>query len=854
MAALATEPEAANRQSPVDLWNAAGSALESQAHSSPIVRVTRTGESALSHSQERLYFLMQSGRNGPHYQVHLAWRVCGELKPDVLEQSLRAIVERHEILRTTFPVRDGRPVAIISPRQSLALRLIDVGEAEALRAAQDEVRRPFDFSKGPLIRAALFRIDPLHHLLVVTVCQIVFDGWSMRVFGRELRELYAAFATDRQPSLPPLPIQWVDFVDWQRNFIEGSSIETDRDYWRAQLATPYVPLRLPVDHQRCRRQTPSGTKRPWSLSMDLLQPLNDLARQEDATHFMALLAAIQTWLYRLTGQEDVIVFASTFARTNPETRTLIGPFANVLPLRTGLAGPATFREVLRRARDVSLGAFAHPTLPFETMLEMLPTAAASSQPLFQAMLIHQNSRLPVLTVGDTTFTPSYEVDSGTARFDFLWDVAETAEGLDGTFTYRSDLFDAASIQALLRDFRTFVEDIVANPDRQVCQWRMLPTKASLAALPTPVQDMENLNFVAPRDRLEERLTAAWETAFGRSPIGIRDDFFDLGGGSLLAVRLLSETERFTGTRLPMSVLLGSPTIEKLAALLRQDGWKPLFSSLVPIRPAGSKPPIYCISGAGGSVLLFRGLAQLLPAGQPVYGLEPPLRDGEQPMLASVEDIAAHYIREIRAVQPVGPYYFVGFSFGGLVAFEMAQQFHAQGDDVAMLALFDTAHESYAREWTAAQRIQEKLRIYRQHMRGVFAGPHPMTRLRKLVRRKGLKMLYRGFQLFGQPVPRTLAVAGTTEDIQVFARIHYRPRVYPGRVTLFRAQIRPGYERFDYELGWGRLASGGVEVHDVPGDHHSMVAEPNIRVLAERFAVCLERAQTENDRKVTLCPI
>lgn len=852
MAAVANELGATNRKTPVDLWSAAGSAFESQAPASPIVPIARAAPLPLSHSQERLYFLMQSGLNGAHYQIHLAWRVTGELKPDVLNRSLRAIIERHEILRTTFPVRDGRPVAIILPRLDLPLRLIDAGEAEALRAAQDEVRQPFDLSEGPLIRAALFRIDPLHHLLVVTVCQIVFDGWSMRVFSRELRELYAAFAAGRQPSLPSLPIQWADFVDWQKRVVEGPSTETGRDYWRSRLEAPYAPLRLPVDHPRS-GQAPSGTKMSWSLSSRLVKPLNELAREEGATHFTALLAVIQAWLFHVTGQEEVIVFASTFARTKPETKGLIGPFANVLPLRTGLGGNPSFREVLRRARDLCLGAFAHPSLPFETMFEMLPAALGSREPLFQAMLIHQNAPLPVLAVGDTTFTPTHEVDGGTAVFDFLWEVAETADGLNGTFTYRSDLFGEATIQTLLRDFKAFAEDIVAAPDRPVSQMPALSSKANPPTLPATMPGLENCDFVAPRDRLEEQLTAVWENVFERAPIGIRDDFFDLGGGSLLAVRLLAETQRFTGQRLPMSVLLGAPTIEKLAGLLRQGGWKPKFSSLVPIRPNGSKPPIYCISGAGGCVLLFHALARLLPAGQPVYGLEPPPRNGERPMLASVEDIAAHYIHEVRMVQPEGPYFLVGFSFGGLVAFEMAQQFQAQGEQVGLLALFDSAQESCAREWTAVERIQERLRIYKQHVRGVFAGPQGLNRLGNLLRGKGLKMLYRGFQVFGRRIPHTLAAAGTTEDVQVFARMHYRPRVYPGRVTLFRAQIRPGYERFDYQLGWGKLAGGGVEVHDMPGNHHSMVTEPNIRVLAEKFTGCLAQAQQEN-RKGTLSPI
>ena len=799
-----------------------------------------------------MYSLM-SGEEENSYHVHLAWRVAGPLNLAVLEQSLNAIIQRHEILRTTFPVMADQPVAVIADQVNLRVQRVDLQtvlenerEGEALRRAAEEVRRPFDLARGPLLRAAAFQLFDAHYLLVVTVCHMVFDGWSMRVFSRELGALYAAFAEGRPSPLPDLPVQWLDFVCWQNDLIRGAVLDRERSYWRSQLETPYFPMPLTVDHPRS--TAPSGSKQPWELSRDLTEKLNGLAQQENATHFTALLAAIQSWLHCHTGQEDVMVFASTFARILPETRGLIGLFANVLPLRSNLAGNPTFREVLCRVRDVTLTAFAHQSLPFENILEMLPSAVnPNHNPLFQVMLVHQNAPLPRLTCGDVIFNPTDEIDSGATKFDFLWDVAETRQGLKGVFTHRSDIFDVATIAALLRDLEGFIASLVTDPDRPVRELsQALKCKpASHSDAPRPHESVPS--FAAPRTLLQEQLAALWEMLFARSPIGVTDNFFDLGGHSLLAVRLFAEIEKLTGKRLAMRTLLKAPTIAELAGVLRQDDGILLRSSLVPVRPGDTKPAIYCISGAGGNVLLFHNLARHLKPDQPVYGLEPPDLDGRQVPLTRLEDIASHYIREMRKKQPEGPYYLAGFSFGGLVAFEIAQQLVAQQQKIGLLAMFDSYQTSYLKSLPAAVRIQDKLAVYLSHLKATLAGPEGLSHLKKRFKAKGLKLLYRLYETLGRPVPPSLAATGTIEDIHVFAGTNYTPRSYPGRVTLFRARIRPNSERFDYEMGWTTLARGGVEVHEVPGDHHTMIVEPNVQVLAAELSACIEKARAQSSR-------
>lgn len=220
-------------------------------------------------------------------------------------------------------------------------------------------------------------------------------------------------------------------------------------------------------------------------------------------------------------------------------------------------------------------------------------------------------------------------------------------------------------------------------------------KVDRKALPEPGrEEEEGEEYVGAEDGLQRELGKIWEGVLGRGPIGIRDNFFELGGHSLLAVRVMNRVEEAFGTRLPVATLFQAPTVEKLAGLLRQEGWTPPWSSLVVIQAGGSNPPFFCVHDVGGGVLGFRDLARRLGPEQPVYGLQAQGLDGKRPCHRRVEEMAAHYLSEIRSVQPEGPYYLGGLSFGGAVAFEMAQQLRAQGQEVGLVALFDTFPTNY----------------------------------------------------------------------------------------------------------------------------------------------------------------
>jgi len=352
-------------------------------------------------------------------------------------------------------------------------------------------------------------------------------------------------------------------------------------------------------------------------------------------------------------------------------------------------------------------------------------------------------------------------------------------------------------------------------------------KVDRKALPAPQPGaVSDSGQVAPTNFVEMQLVAMWEEVLARKPVGIRDNFFDLGGHSLLAVRLMRRIEQSFKRKLPLTTLFEAPTIEQFAALLQQERWTPSQSSLVPIQPEGDRPPFFCIHGLGGTVLRFHALAQHMGTDRPFYGVQAQGLEGDRAFHNKVEDMAAFYIKEIRALQPEGPYYLGGYSLGGLIAFEMSRQLQADGQEVGVLALLDT----YPGKPKSNKLLLSTLLTLprREQISYLF------QRAKRI--RKGIK---RRFDALFLPAPLK-----AVRKVFAAAEESYKPQVYFGSATWFRATEK-GLRGVDNPTDdWSKWVTGGVEVHEIEGDHGSILKEPQVRHLAERIRFCLNRAQEE----------
>ncbi|MBO3458249.1 amino acid adenylation domain-containing protein [Aetokthonos hydrillicola Thurmond2011] len=1353
-----------------------------------------------SFAQQRLWFLDQLAPGNPFYNVSAALRLTGSLKFTALKQTFNEIVRRHETLRTTFIMLEQQPVQAIAPSLSIPLPLIDLRnfdsqerETQARQIATQEAQRPFNLSTGSLLRVKLLQLDEAEYVLLLNLHHIVADGWSIGVLVRELGVLYKAFASDQSLSnlLPELPIQYADFAQWQREWLQGvgangySPLQKQLAYWQKQLDGISV-LSLPTDRLRSAVPTYRGAKQFIELPNSLTQALEVLSYSEGATLFMTMLAAFQTLLYRYTQQEDITVGSPIANRNRSELEGLIGCFVNSLVLRTDFSGNPTFRELLRRVREVTLGAYSHQDLPFEKLVEELhPERDLSYHPFFQVVFSLQNTPIEALELPGITLSV-FEFDTKTAKLDLEFHLWQDLDTLKGEMVYSTDLFDDATITRMLGHFQTLLESVVANPEQRLSDlslitvrelqellidwndtkrdyshnkcfhqlfeaqveetpdaialvfgdeqlsyrelnrrsnqlahylqkigvetqslvgicversplmiiallgifkaggaylpldpslpqerlnfmledakvsvllthsslapvfnegWRdllsvicidedwatikqysqenpiscvtlenlayviytsgstgkpkgvllqhrglsnlaeaqievfnlqpsnrilqfaslsfdasifeivmalrtgatlylankeslvpgqpllqllrekaithvtlppavlaILPSE-SLPALqtiicagesctedivkrwwkpqrrffnaygltestvwstvveidtisekppigrpiantqiyildkhlqplpigipgelyigsdglaqgyinrpeftnekfiPNPfipknkarlyktgdlarylndgnieflgridnqvkirgfrielseietalsqhktvqkavvitkehvsgdkylvayiVPNLESQNFVsllrnflkeklpeymvpkvfvvldslpltangkvdrraltelnspanriidktfiAPRTPTESTLAKIWAEVLNVERVGIYDNFFDLGGDSLLTVRLLKEIGKQLGRELPLSTLFLNPTIESLAASL-SDTYSLAWSPLVPIQPAGSNPAFFCVHPIFGVVFPYYELATHLGKNQPFYGLQPVGLDGKTPPLTRIEDMASHYIEALRKVQPQGPYFLGGWSFGSWVAFEMAQQLQKSGEEVALLAVLDTLAPIPGNIPSLGSGLKFMLTTVARYIWPFFLDYFYLIiaiakdRISNLIARfpnlnKVVRCSFRSRQkrsletnlLSHFPLKEDATVNAIPEEsklrllselairpmLRVFyansqAVLNYVPQTYPKRINVFRTEVQSSIAKEDPSMDWDKLTLEGTEIYNVPGNHLTMLRKPHIQVLAIQLKACIEKAQ------------
>ncbi|MET0395625.1 MAG: amino acid adenylation domain-containing protein, partial [Longimicrobiaceae bacterium] len=448
----------------------------------PVVPTERTEPPLLSFAQERLWFLDRLRPGEITYNLPFALRLRGALDVAALERSLGEIVRRHEALRTVFRERDGTPVQVIAPFGGLRLPVNDLArlpqetrEAEVQRelVAEGGAARPFDLAAGPLFRASLLRLGAQEHVLLLSQHHIVSDGWSMGVLYRELSALYEAYRAGGESPLPEPGVQYADYAVWQREQEEGEVLERQLAYWRERLAGAPELLELPTDRPRPPVQTYRGATVPVEFSPELLERLQALGRSEGATLYMVLLGAFQVLLSRYSGSGDIVVGSPIAGRTRKEVEELIGFFVNTLVLRTDLGGDPSFRETLRRAREVTLGAYEHQEVPFERLVaELQPERSLGHTPLFQVLFTLQTAggdggALPGLSVSPV------EAERVSAKFDLSLVLTPTSRGLRGGVTYSTDLFERGTVERMIGHLERVLEQVAADADVRLSRLELL---------------------------------------------------------------------------------------------------------------------------------------------------------------------------------------------------------------------------------------------------------------------------------------------------------------------------------------------------------------------------------------------
>jgi len=575
----------------------------------------------LSFAQERLWFLDRVLADRATYNIPGALRLTGPLDVAAFAAAVNDVVARHEVLRTRFGERGGKPRQLIAPSLRLAIPTVDLGalpapvrDAEVARLTAADARRPFDLAEGPLLRVTLVRSGEESHRALFAVHHVAADGWSMEILIRELRALYDLHATRETataaaPALPELPVQYADFAVWQREWLEGGELEHQLESWRRRLAGAPTTLELPTDRPRpagapATRQGTVTTVLPASLQ----ERLADFGRERGATPFMTLLAAFHAFLSRLTGRRDLLVGSPIAGRNRVEIEELIGFFVNTLVLRGELSGNPSFDRLLERTREVTLEAFAHQDVPFEKLVdEFAPRRELDQTPLFQVLFSFQQAPPAMAPVDGLRMEPAGGLLEA-AKFDLNVAFHETPNGIAAVWAYRAALFDRTTVRRFARGYRALLETALADGGRHLGELPLLAPEERHQLLvewnePRPDYDVPGLAYRRIEERIAER---PGETAVVFE--GERLSYGELGERALQLGRRLRRLD--VGPEVVVGVCLErSPEVlVSLLAIHRAGG---AYLPLDPTYPAERLG--FMVEDSGAPVVIATtGLSELLP--------------------------------------------------------------------------------------------------------------------------------------------------------------------------------------------------------------------------------------------------
>ncbi|MFF1379241.1 thioester reductase domain-containing protein, partial [Streptomyces sp. NPDC058308] len=534
------------------------------------------GTADLSFAQERLWFLAQLHPESSYHHMVEAIRVRGPLDENALRHALEQVVHRHEALRTVFHVHAGEPRQVVLAEQLLAF---DVdrrvrGEEETVELLRQDSDRPFDLTRGPLIRFLLTSLGPDDHVLMVTMHHLVGDGMSMGILFRELFACYAARIDGVAPStLPELPVGYPDFAQWQRDLLRGPELERRLAHWSRALREPLPTLDRLTDRPRRGRTSLRAVSRAFTLDEPVATRLRALAREHQATLFMTLLAGFNTLVHLRSGDEDIVTGSVVHGRDQPEVENLIGFFANTLALRFDLPAGLTFAQVLERVRQTCLEAYAHRDTPIEVVAaELRPGRNGGDNPLFQAAVVGENPA-GAARMGDLEVA-AFDFGLDTSEFDLVLHYWETDGRIEGGVRGSVDLFDPASVDRFTEDLQRLFTAVLDAPDVPVAGLGLLgaapeqvPEAFSAPAVPDADEaTVPTVDGDVALTATEREVAAVWREVLGLREVDPDEDFFEAGGHSLRAVRVLLRLRERLGVDLPVQVFFDAPTVTELAAV------------------------------------------------------------------------------------------------------------------------------------------------------------------------------------------------------------------------------------------------------------------------------------------------
>jgi len=812
-------------------------------------------------AQQRLWFLDQLGPKSAAYNVHFGMELRGPLDMRALQSSLQELTNRHASLRTVFRLERGELVQVVASRLSVRLPVTDITrsadpEGEHYQLAKAEVEKSFDLSKGPLFRARLIRVTDTDHVLLCIMHHIVTDSWSMQIMARELSALYSGFSAQRPSPLPELPISYGDYSEWQRKWFKTAKVQQQLKFWKDELEDAPAVLELRMQRPRASEQTFEGASQEIPLGDEITSGIKALAVRLQATPFMLLLAAFKILLYRASGQPDLLVGVPVAGRNSVETEGLVGFFVNTLVLRDDLFFNPTFPDLVAQVRETTLRAFANSDVPFEKVVEFLqPERNLSYNPIFQVMFSVIKAAVQSDTFGDLT-AYSYRVLPTKAILDLSMTIIE---GKGGQFwaqiDYNTDLFRSEDVTRMLADYSTLIQAVIDNPEKRILdlplgeapadqmaacslpvnissrQKTLTLSSSSISRGPKPERPVEPIH-AEPTYAEEKLLVGIWRDLLRLPGIGIDDNFFEIGGHSLLAAQLIAQVQSATGRRITVSAVFRAPTIRAFAQVLRDDSLPEPDPVAMKLRDGAGNDmvPFFGVAAPGVDTFGFAQLAHHLPPNQSSYKLQAsaPVVLGRPFTSDELQALARQYVTAMKSAQPHGPYCLAAMCEGVLIAQQMILQLESEGEQVALFTIFDTwvLENSQIRSLWAIDYYMQRFRNFR-----ALSLDKQFATVRRVFRR-----------ITGAPNSNS----GSGWNRAYWPDKDFQPPQFQAPVLLFKRPRQPFFYVRDPQMGWGSRSRGKVEICELKCGHYEMLRDPHVRVVGQTLG---NRLQAIRDREV-----
>ena len=823
---------------------------------------TQTEVYPASLAQQRLWFLDQLGPKSAAYNVQFGFSLHGPLDMSALQSSLQELTNRHASLRTIFRLEGGELVQVVADRLSVSLPVTDITssadpDSEHYPLAQAEVEKSFDLGKGPLFRARVIRVTGTDHVLLCTMHHIVTDSWSMQIMAKELSALYGAFSAQRPSPLPELPISYGDYSEWQRKWFKTAKVQQQLKFWKDELEDAPAVLELRTQRPRSSEQTFEGASQEIPLGDEITSGIKALAVRLQATPFMLLLAVFKILLYRASGQPDLSVGVPVAGRNSVETEGLVGFFVNTLVLRDNLSGNPSFPDLVGQVRETTLRAFANADVPFEKVVEFLqPERNLSYNPIFQVMFSVIKAAVQSDTFGDLTAL-SYTVAPTKSILDLSMTIIE---GKGGQFwaqiDHNTNLFRSEDVSRMLADYSTLLKAVIGSPETRIMDLPIREAAVDRTAecslpvslpVPSKIGSKRRTPIVAstshgpkperpgqPIQAEEKLLVGIWSDLLHLPAVGIDDNFFEIGGHSLLAAQLIAQVQSATGRKIAVSSVFRAPTIRAFAKLLREDSLAepdPIAMKLhngVHKSDGNDAIPFLAVAAPGVDTFGFAQLARHLPPGQTTYKLQAsaPVVWGRPFTSDELQALARQYVTAMRSVQPHGPYCLGAMCEGVLIAQQMILQLESEGEEIGLFTIFDT--------WV----------LENSQIRSLWAIDYYMQRFRNFRALSLDQQLATVRRVFERTTAPGVTSSGSGWNRAYWPDKDFQPPRFWAPVLLFKRPRQPFFYVRDPQMGWGSRSMGDVETCELKCGHYEMLREPHIRLIGQTLGNRLQAIRNQ----------